>query len=161
MRKFIAVVAILLATFSAQSQEYKVIEVPGATKEDLYKRALYWISQNFKSANDVIQLKDKEDGQIVSKGSFAYYAPPFSVGTNYSGVFSFTFTFDCKDGKYRYAIDRISHEASMHNHSMGPINADSRGARRKKMYESVKSNIKDFEQRFEHGMTSTQNKEDW
>lgn len=38
----------------------EVVQVEGATQSELYKRAKVWFVNAFRSANDVIQLDDKE-----------------------------------------------------------------------------------------------------
>ncbi|RZK33076.1 MAG: DUF4468 domain-containing protein, partial [Hymenobacter sp.] len=44
-----------------------VVEVAGATKEQLYTRAYEWLAKAYRSANDVIQMQDKEAGRLVGK----------------------------------------------------------------------------------------------
>lgn len=78
------------------------ITVNGIAKNELYNRAKKWTAENFKSAKDVIQLDDKESGKIIIKGCIIYNAPPFNPGTAYSGSYFFTFSFDCKNDKYKY-----------------------------------------------------------
>jgi hypothetical protein len=46
----------------------RIVKVDSTTKDELYLRAKVWISQAFKSPNDVIQLDDKVSGQIFIKG---------------------------------------------------------------------------------------------
>lgn len=75
----------------------EVIEEPG-TKADLYARAREWFVHAYKSADDVIQLDDKENGQIIGKGKFSVY---LSMNTRYV---RHTVTIEIKDNKYRYII---------------------------------------------------------
>ncbi len=50
----------------------EIIEIPNKTKTDLYLLSKTWIIENYNSANDVIQMDDKEAGKIISKGIYSY-----------------------------------------------------------------------------------------
>lgn len=58
-----------------------VVEVPGVTKDQLYIRAHEWIAKAYRSANDVIQMQDKEAGRLVGKGSSKAVARGLNVGS--------------------------------------------------------------------------------
>jgi len=47
-----------------------VVQLPGVTKEELYKRVKLWFNETYNSNKDIIQLDDKEHGEIIGKGSF-------------------------------------------------------------------------------------------
>ncbi|MGY0037621.1 DUF4468 domain-containing protein [Pedobacter sp. NJ-S-72] len=72
-----------------------VVEAPG-TKSQLFDRTLEWFATSFKSANDVIQVKDKVAGKFV--GSLIVYV---SEG---GPVSSSNIVILVKDGKYKYTI---------------------------------------------------------
>jgi hypothetical protein len=55
----------------------RVIEVSGVSKDDLYARVLSYFTYNYNSGDDVIQIKDKEQGLVVGKGMY----PEIYVGT--------------------------------------------------------------------------------
>lgn len=81
------------------------------TKEKLYLKAKEWFAQSFRSANDVIQMDDKEAGIIVGKGLFS---------TRYTiGNIHFTMKVQVKDGRYKYWISNFRHEELTHNWSGG------------------------------------------
>lgn len=46
----------------------EVIQVEGADKNELYLRGKQFFAEIFKSANDVIQMDDKDSGIIIGKG---------------------------------------------------------------------------------------------
>jgi hypothetical protein len=89
MKKSIATLILFLSTMSlsAQTKEelfklfdeiprdkngeisYTLIDSIKSTKEALYFNAKSYIVDNFKSANDVIQLDDKDNFTIIGKGS--------------------------------------------------------------------------------------------
>jgi hypothetical protein len=62
------------------------------TKETLYSNALSFFAITFKSAQNVIQMKDPESGKVIGKGLL-------------SNGRKVTITISCKDGKYKYEID--------------------------------------------------------
>jgi len=66
------------------------------TKANLYSNALSFFATEFKSANDVIQMKDAETGKVIGKGMI-------------DGK-SITIGISCKNGKYKYDItlDKIN-----------------------------------------------------
>lgn len=61
------------------------------SKTNLYSNALSFFALEFKSANDVIQMKDAETGKVIGKGII-------------DGR-SITIGISCKNGKYKYDID--------------------------------------------------------
>jgi hypothetical protein len=79
MKKFaLLTIALTILVFNCQSQSelpidsienivkfQEVVEIEGQDKNALYARGYEWIAKTFNSANDVIQLKDKEEGVIV------------------------------------------------------------------------------------------------
>lgn len=45
----------------------KITKVDSTGKDELYKRAKIWLVESYKSAKSIIQLDDKENGQIITK----------------------------------------------------------------------------------------------
>jgi hypothetical protein len=76
----------------------EVVIIDGINSGELYSRAKAWIAETYRSANDVIQLDDKESGRLIVKGSFriTYYMNPAWV--------YHTLTLEVKDGRYRYTL---------------------------------------------------------
>lgn len=94
MKKII--LALLVITLSlrsfGQSNTSDVVTVDSTLKKQtLYSNALAFFALEFKSASDVIQMKDSETGTIIGKGI-----------VNDQNV---TITIVCKDGKYKYNVD--------------------------------------------------------
>ena len=77
----------------------KVVEVSGASKDELFVKASSWLVDAFNSAKSVIQFSDKEAGVI--KGKYRITFPQFLE----TGECEATFTVECKDGKCRLIID--------------------------------------------------------
>ena len=84
MKKIFFLIAIMNLSINSYSQEKlvdilplvngevvytEVIKVDSLNAKELYNRAKKWIVLNYKSANDVIQLDDKEDGILIGKGN--------------------------------------------------------------------------------------------
>jgi hypothetical protein len=73
-----------------------VIQISETDKNELYSRAKKWFVISYKSGKDVIQLDDKESGNIIGKGNF---------GVNYGGarnpIISHTISISVKDGRYK------------------------------------------------------------
>lgn len=80
-----------------------VVQVDSISKDELYKRTKRWFIDTYKSAKDVIQLDDKENGEVIGKGFFeTYWQITFYSGQNIN-VWQ-TIKVQVKDGRYRYEI---------------------------------------------------------
>lgn len=83
----------------------KIKELPKTLQSDNYDKALLFFVNSFRSSNDVIEIKDKENGLIAGKG---YHS--FNVR---SGKYDFTINADftikvsVKDNKYMLEIYNI------------------------------------------------------
>ena len=79
----------------------EVVEVPGLSKDELYDKLRRFVVINYNSANNVIQLDDKDSGNIIVKGLLPY-------NINWMGVSSYnsrhTLDIKVKDGRYKYKI---------------------------------------------------------
>lgn len=82
------------------------------TKEILYYNAREWFAKSFKSANDVIQMDDKDAGKIIGKGSFKVERLPFLVSDDIgnAGWINFTISVFVKPGRYKYEITDFFHQ---------------------------------------------------
>lgn len=93
----------------------EVIEMPNMTKDILYSRAYEWFAKTFNSAQNVIQMQDKENGKIVGKGSFGDINITANLGlVTIEGKVNFTISVYLKDGKYKYEITDFVHEGMGH-----------------------------------------------
>jgi len=50
----------------------QIIEVPGASKEELYSRVNSWFVETFNSAESIIEFQDKEIGKVMGKYVWSY-----------------------------------------------------------------------------------------
>jgi hypothetical protein len=74
-----------------------------ASKNDLYLRGKMFFAKAFKSANDVIQLDDKESGTTVGKGLSEIYV--FNGMMDMKIQLHYTIKIQSKDNRYKYSID--------------------------------------------------------
>lgn len=79
-----------------------VVEVDSANKDVLYSRAKKWFAEEYKSAQNVIQLDDKDAGEVLGKGLFKSYFTVFMEAQDVS-VYH-TVKIYVKDNKYKYEI---------------------------------------------------------
>src|SRR5437867_924517 len=89
----------------------KVLELDSMSKKDVFNTSKLWIANYFKSANDVIQFENIDDGKIVGKGNFRINSTGMGIGgtihETQSGTVSFTFEISAKDNKCRIIIHDI------------------------------------------------------
>ena len=117
---FILFIAFVYSNLYAQSSSFSaVVTVENTSKNELYNRAKIWFAKAFISSKYVIQLDDKENGQIIGNGSIIYNAPAGLPGLNFSGHFTFTITIEVKDNRFRYTFENFSHEANKDGFSGG------------------------------------------
>jgi len=82
----------------------KVVIADGVSKDELFNRAKRWVALTYKSANDVIQLSDKDAGSLVAKGTILVPFP-YNGFVKTDSYLNHTLTIDIKDGKYRYELN--------------------------------------------------------
>lgn len=102
----------------------EVVKIDESTsKETLYNRGLHWVVVVFQNPKKVIQLKDKEEGQIVCKGSFDYKQKKamWGAGNNTKGVIEFTVKLFFKEGRYKYVITDFTHVSNSGVYDFGII----------------------------------------
>lgn len=82
-----------------------VIQVEGATQNDLYLRSREWFAKKLNSIRDVIQMDDREAGKVIGKvNSAGYYT---ILLTQFPYRLTYTISITSKDGRYRYEISSI------------------------------------------------------
>ena len=90
--------------------------VNNVDKDQLYNLAMRWVVKTFNSANDVVQLSDKDSGNIIVKGNLTtsdlypdqdeyLLDPDFKDSTKYLDIrIPITLDIKTKDGRYKYKI---------------------------------------------------------
>lgn len=92
---------VLVASPEQEKQVIYVKELPGISKDAIYKKALTWVAINYNSSNDVVQLKDQEQGQIICQGMGSF------VSMLYDRYFNYTLIIDIKEEKIRLRFENI------------------------------------------------------
>ena len=130
-----------------------VVQVDSVNKNTLYTRAKKWFVDTYKSAKDVIQLDDKENGEIIGKGSFKinYYTRDPSI--------SHTISIFVKDGRYKYVITSFSY-ADNQNEKFAIEDFPKNWAGKKKMYTKVDEEAKSIIASIQKFMTANA-KDNW
>jgi hypothetical protein len=80
-----------------------VIQVEGVSKNELYNRARLWFIGAFVSADDVLLMENKQEGQLIGEGNFKF-VPKMYLGSDIGGIIKFTIKLFVKDGRYKYVI---------------------------------------------------------
>ncbi len=108
-----------------------VVEIDNMTQNEIYKKAIEWITLNYKSADDVIQLKDESIGKIIIKGNF-------STGIFMKqGWIRHTLILDFKNNKFRYTYTDLSYFST----GSGDIAFEKRMMSKKKILAETESDI--------------------
>lgn len=114
--RILFIIPLLLFTNMAMAQApltySQVIEVDSTSKEQLYERALKWITTAAGASKGEVITRDKENGEISAKLSM-----PFKSQYNYNeketrGFVWYTLTIYVKDNKYKYEFTNFIHEGS-------------------------------------------------
>jgi len=106
---------ITVSTYSQEPLEYdNIIEVNSIEKDKLFEILNDWTAIIFNSANDVIQLSDKDNGKLIIKG-VKNYSLGRSLYNCYDGFISFTLRIVVKDNKYRIIILQLKHNSMNNN----------------------------------------------
>lgn len=132
---FLAATFFILTISQGLSQEYEikekaiigVLETPDKTKSEIFSSINKWISLHYNSAKNVVQLNDKEAGNIIVKGinGVAYkniwkeVYPNNKHMQDYSTLkFNHTIEINIKDDKFRiiYNLTDIVPENQMTNY---------------------------------------------
>lgn len=111
------IVALLLFPSMLFAQEYsEVVEVSGKNADQLYTSARMWFAEKFKSANEVLQMDDRENGVIIGKGNISsdeYYSAGMGIQVQSNWIVKFTIKVMVKDGRYKcdmndFTVDRYA-----------------------------------------------------
>ena len=81
----------------------QIIETDG-NKEDIYIKLLEFLTRTYNDANEVIQVKEKEQGLIVCKGCHKFNVKDFLYGSAIDETPWHIYKAEVKDGKVRVTI---------------------------------------------------------
>lgn len=88
----------------------EVIDVPGASKDTLFKRA-----KNLNMIRANVKADNKAEGTYAYVGKFPVKYPAPQVGMQHSGFVNYKVIIFVKDGKYKYTITDLVHESEKGN----------------------------------------------
>tara|TARA_X000001388_G_C2229183_1_gene122419 strand:+ start:1119 stop:1877 length:759 start_codon:yes stop_codon:yes gene_type:complete len=86
----------------------KVIQCPSTSKTKLYISLNDWFATNYNSANEVIQMSDKDEGIIIGKGVMDYRHKKFTYICS-GGWVKYTIKVYVKDNRYKVDLTNFTH----------------------------------------------------
>jgi hypothetical protein len=114
---FATIIAATLALTSCASMEQiseadktfaAIYEAPSAPKDKIYTLSKTWIAENFRSAQRVIDLENKDEGLIIAKGAIAYPCDGVECVAKGKWIVSFTMRMDIKDDRFRLTFSNLA-----------------------------------------------------
>ncbi len=95
-----------------------VVNVPGATRGELYARASAWAASRYKADGDALQVQDKVKSKIVVKG----YTKALVNGRD-CGPVGHMLSISIKEGVYQYEVTNFAntHPTPAGEYGMGPF----------------------------------------
>lgn len=113
MKKLLFTYLFLLSVslFAQKPLEFNsIVKVEGVTKNDIYVQVNDWLATSFNSANDVIQMADKDAGKFIAKGQVNYSIGKMMYNCT-DGALRFTIKVSVRDNKFRFILTQISHKS--------------------------------------------------
>lgn len=106
-----------------------VVPVPGATQAELFARARSWVGTTYDQQNVQLEREEAASGQIQLRGARLVQVHQDYQGVpraSYAGVVRHTLTIYVRDGRYKYVLTDLVHDAQ------GALNLRSGGALERK-----------------------------
>lgn len=94
----------------------QVIPAEGYSADDIYTAAKIYITEAFRSANDVIQMDDKDNGILIVKG-WREQAPQSGFMRTFAGApyqVHFTMKIQAREGRYKVDIYQLRGHQNAH-----------------------------------------------
>jgi hypothetical protein len=83
----------------------EVVQVPDATTDVIYNRALAWFRSYFKNPGEVIRQNNLSQHVIMGKPRFKIYNPADKDGTKSdAGNIQYSITVSAKEGRFKYEL---------------------------------------------------------
>lgn len=95
-----------------------VVEVDSVPSDELYSRAREWFVDTYKSADDVLQMEDKESGKLLGKAYTDIYV--LSIGMRIKIKMYYTIKVFTKEGRYKYQVTDIHYQGYPSQYSSNP-----------------------------------------
>jgi hypothetical protein len=81
-------------------------------KNHLFSSGRSWFNNSFRDSKEVLQIQDKESGELSGKGLFTYSPNAFALSACTKGTIRFTVSIHVKDGRYKYVLSDFIHEGT-------------------------------------------------
>lgn len=82
----------------------KIIDLEGLNKDIIFNKVLEFMTRTYKDASEVIQVKEKENGLLVGKGTSYFYVNEIFKGSAVKQTIWHIFKAEVKDNKARITI---------------------------------------------------------
>ena len=104
---FVFVIGMMAFTAKAQVDfKWNKVDSVSKSKSQIYSDTKMFIAQYWKSAHDVIQNDDKENGNVLIKGNTKQIIDYCMV--TYTYYYNYTVTFLMKDNKFKLILDNVN-----------------------------------------------------
>lgn len=148
----------------------EVVNIKGADKTDLYRKATIFFADDMLSTGNIVQLDDKENGIIIGKGflTIPIQNKKMSIPVN----LHFTIKVEARDDRYRYEVYSLRYETKATSFTAEELFAKEKSAE----YKKAKKNARDIADQYldrtvtvvdnivstlKEYMSSNSNKKDW
>lgn len=91
-----------------------IIKTDSVGKARIYAELINWISENYKSPEQVIQISDKENGIINLRGIIEY-SPKKITHLCYGGFISYAILFHIKENRFKVELTNFTHSVKPGN----------------------------------------------
>ena len=83
----------------------EVVDVPGKSADEIYKKITAWFQSNYKNPGEVIRENDSLKKSVTGKPRFRIQNPADKEGTKTdAGLVQYTITVAAKDGRFKYTL---------------------------------------------------------
>jgi len=136
----------------------EVVQTDSISQNELYNRAKLWFATTYNSANDVLQMDNKEEGQLIGKAILKYNPNVLSGSEQTKGNINYTIKIFVKNGRYKYEITDFIHDPygnQYGKYSMGVITTSEECPNPKPMAKGWSDKVwKDIKSQIETNMNS-------
>ena len=137
----------------------EVVQIDSISQNEIYNRAKLWFATTYNSANNVLQIDNKEEGQLIGKAVIKYDSKVFVGSAITDGYISYIIKIFVKDSTYKYEITDFIHaptgDAVAGKSSMGLITTSEECPNPKPMQKGWSNKVwKDIKSQIETNMNS-------
>lgn len=126
---FVSIISIFISQMAIAQDSLikfeKIVNLDSTySKDDIYSKARQWISDNFKDANAVITIEDKERGELSGNANIRIL-PSSKIFTNVEKqIVKFKCSILIKEGKYKCSFYSFDHEClDYYEYSLGLLSS--------------------------------------